>query len=127
MYHCYGNSLGSLSKVGPDSTACSAKFDAGCGKLDGFGCLEGRFGHQIGCQKRRRGRNGPSYAKSLENVAQWSPRGEFGHLLEVSNHPGDALGFTLASLGATFRDLFAKHVFLRFRCLSSAELLLLKV
>ena len=55
--------------MGLDSIACSAKFDSGGRKLDGFGCLEGRFGHENGCQKRPRGNMGPSHAKSLENVA----------------------------------------------------------
>ena len=45
----------------------------------------------------------------------------------VLNHLGDALDVTLASLGATFHDLLAKNVFVRFRCPSAAELLLLKV
>ena len=45
----------------------------------------------------------------------------------VLNHLGDALDVTLASLGATFHDLLAKSVFVRFRCPSAAELLLLKV
>ena len=49
------------------------------------------------------------------------------HLLEVLDHLGDALGVNLASLGATFHDLLAKIVFLRFKHPSAAELLLLKI
>ena len=47
--------------------------------------------------------------------------------LHFLNHLGDALDVALASLGATFHDLLANNVFLRFRCRSAAELLLLKV
>ena len=61
-----------------DSIACSAKFDAGCRKLGGFGCLEGRFGHQIGCQKRRRGSMGPSYTKVLKMSPNGRPGVNFG-------------------------------------------------
>ena len=74
-----------------------------------------------------RERGSKSY-KKLRKCRPMVAQGWFlEHLLEVLDHLGDALGVTLASLGATFHDMLTKLVFLRFRCQFAAESLLLKV
>ena len=74
---------------------------------------------------------GPSGRNLCENDANMEANGclweHLGALKGLPNHLGDGWGIALGLVGCGFREIFWKSVFLRFRCPSRAEWLLVQV